>query len=103
MTGGDSDIVMKFTSLRRTGLPIAEENDTAVRLFPQIVRNSRLTLWKPGDAVVAGRRLLVGVANWSLYDLSLLDVISDAIREGHSPLDRARRQIRPDRTLPPRA
>lgn len=79
---------MPFTSLRRTGLPIAEANERATRLFPRLVRGSRLHLWKPGDEIVSGRRLLVGVGDWSLYDLSLLDVLHDFLSKGGVVVDR---------------
>ncbi len=79
---------MRFTGLRRTGLPIAEENDRAGQLFPLLVERSRLHLWRPGEPIVASRRLLVGVATWSLYDLSLLDRLDDAAARDAAVVDR---------------
>jgi hypothetical protein len=80
--------LMRFTELRRTGLPIGEENDRAERLFPVLIEQSRLHLWRPGDPIAEGRRLLVGVATWSLYDLSLLEVLDLAVKDGRSGVDR---------------
>ena len=79
---------MRFTELRRTGLPIGEENDRAERLFPVLIEQSRLHLWRPGNPIAAGRRLLVGVATWSLYDLSLLEVLDLVVNKGCSGVDR---------------
>jgi hypothetical protein len=79
---------MRFTELRRTGLSISEENDQAEQLFPVLIQQSHLQSWNPGDPIHGGRRLLVGVATWSLYDLSLLDVLDQVIAEGCSGLDR---------------
>ena len=79
---------MRFTELRRTGLTIGEENDQAERLFPVLIEQSHLHLWRPGNPIAAGRRLLVGVANWSLYDLSLLEVLDLVVKEGRSGVDR---------------
>jgi hypothetical protein len=79
---------MRFTELRQTGLPTSEENERAKALFPRLVQQSRLHLWSPGDPIDRGRRLLVGVATWSLYDLSLLDVLDQVLAEGCSGLDR---------------
>ncbi len=77
-----------FTELRRTGLPIGEENDRAEQLFPIFVEQSRLHLWRPGNPIADGRRLLVGVATWSLYDLSLLEVLDLVVKDGWSGVDR---------------
>jgi hypothetical protein len=79
---------MRFTELRRTGLPVVEENDRAERRFPVLVEQSRLRLWRPGEPVAAGRRLLVGAATWSVYDLSLLDVLDDALARDEAALGR---------------
>ncbi len=79
---------MWFTELRRTGLTIGEENDQAEQLFPILIEQSHLHLWRPGNPIAAGRRLLVGVANWSLYDLSLLEVLDLVVKEGRSGVDR---------------
>ena len=79
---------MRFTELRRTGLPISEENERAKTLFPSLIQQSRLNIWSPGDPIYGDGRLLVGVATWSLYDLSLLDVLDQAVIEGWSCLDR---------------
>ena len=79
---------MRFTELRRTGLAISEENDRARQLFPMLIQQSHLHVWNPGDPVRGARRLLVGVATWSLYDLSLLDVLDQVVAEGCPGLNR---------------
>lgn len=79
---------MRFTELRQTGLPIHKENDRAERLFPELVERSHLHLWRPGDSIAGGRRLLVGVATWSLYDLSLLELLDRVVKEGCPGMDR---------------
>jgi hypothetical protein len=51
----------------------------ADREFPSAVAVSPYHLWRPGDAVApAARRLLIGVATWSGYDMRLLDALADA-------------------------
>lgn len=46
--------------------------------FEGMLAQSRLTAWKPGDAIPSDRRrILIGVAPYSLYDLKLLDAIND--------------------------
>ena len=79
---------MRFTKLRRTGLPSSEENERAKTLFYILIQQSRLHIWSPGDPIDRGRRLLVGVATWSISDLSLLDVLDQVLTEGCSGLDR---------------
>jgi hypothetical protein len=79
---------MRFTELRRTGLPISEENDRAEQLFLILVQKSHLQLWRPGNPIAAGRRLLVGVVNWSLYDLSLLEFLDGFVKERCAGVDR---------------
>jgi hypothetical protein len=79
---------MRFTELRRTGLAVSEENDRARQLFPVLIEQSHLHVWNPGDPISGARRLLIGVANWSLYDLSLLDVLDQVVAEGCYGVDR---------------
>ena len=59
------------------------------RLFPAVVAESHLRLWKPGDPIPAhGLRLLFGTATWSGYDMHLLDVIDKTLSEqgGDAPI-----------------
>jgi hypothetical protein len=77
---------MQFAELRQTGLPIGEENDRADRLFPLLIGQSHLHIWRPGDSISCGRRLLVGIVKWSLYDLSLLDVLEQSLSKQQSRL-----------------
>jgi hypothetical protein len=66
---------MKFAELRRTRLSVSEENERALRLLPELVRANGWLVWQPTPASSAADRLVLGVVNWSLYDLALLDVI----------------------------
>jgi len=52
--------------------------------LPGRVKASNLDWW-PADAIPngTGNRLLVGIAVWSGYDLTLLDLLEDAIRRGN--------------------
>lgn len=48
--------------------------------FPSAVSTSPFRLWSPGDPIPAGgKRLLIGVATWSAYDMKLLDAVSQAL------------------------
>jgi hypothetical protein len=78
----------RFLDLRRTGLQPRDENARADLFFPQLVARSGMRLWRPGDGIAPGRRLLLGVVTWSLYDLGLLDVLCQ-LREGGRHADLA--------------
>jgi hypothetical protein len=57
------------------------QQDLDVR-FPSVVASSPFRLWSPGKAIPAkGKRLLVGVATWSAYDMRLLDAVAQALRK----------------------
>ena len=60
-------------------------DDRRGEFFSQLVERSRkLHLWSPGQPTSqTGRRILIGIATWSGYDLALLDLIEDAI---HAPI-----------------
>lgn len=48
--------------------------------FPSAVSTSPFRLWSPGNTISArGKRLLIGVATWSAYDMKLLDAVSQAL------------------------
>jgi len=54
--------------------------------FPAIVADTPFHLWKPGDPIPAtGHRLLIGIATWNGYDMSLLDLIEESLRGGRTP------------------
>jgi hypothetical protein len=62
------------SALRAGGHP--DPAAEADRLFPEIVRQSPLHLFAPGDPIPkSGMFILIGVATWSMYDLHLLDVV----------------------------
>jgi hypothetical protein len=56
-------------------------------IFPAVVANSPLRLWRPGDPIPGtGDRLLIGIATWSARDLSLLDTLSAAVAQQNTGL-----------------
>jgi hypothetical protein len=55
--------------------------------FPDEVAVSNLRLWQPGNAVpTTGKRFLIGVATYSVYDMRLLDVVDEFLGQGKSGL-----------------
>jgi hypothetical protein len=49
--------------------------------FPSVVSTSAFRLWSPGNPIAAkGKRLLIGVATWSAYDMKLLDAVSEVLQ-----------------------
>jgi hypothetical protein len=76
-----------FHDLLQT-LTASPEHDGALDLaqqrlderFGAAVAATSLRLWSPGDPIPArGRRLLIGVATWSAYDMELLDCVGQAM------------------------
>ncbi len=60
---------------RGTELP-GETQQIALKEFPQAMQESGLRWWKPDmDVPLHGRRLLIGVATYSLADMRLLDLV----------------------------
>ncbi len=75
-----------FTDLLRTDLSPSGEQAQAERQFLLLIAGSKLHLWRPGEAIDSqGRRLLIGVATYSLSDMRLLDVVDEALRRGREP------------------
>jgi hypothetical protein len=70
------DQVVTFRDLRASDPKASEQ-------LAERVRRSALT-WFPDRAETngAGRRLVIGVAVWSNYDLRLLDLVNEAVRAG---------------------
>jgi hypothetical protein len=55
--------------------------------FPSAVSTSPFRLWSPGNPIPAkGKRLLIGVATWSAYDMKLLDAVSQVPQRPPSDL-----------------
>src|SRR3954468_12590839 len=75
-----------FTDLiRSSALPASADGSVRDRqraidaLFPSVVSATPIRLWQPGDPIEpTGRRLLIGVATWSVPDLTLLDELARA-------------------------
>src|SRR5207302_1485655 len=61
---------------------LGDEQQALDERFPAAVGASPFQLWSPGDPIPQkGNWLLIGVATWSAYDMKLLDVVSEALRE----------------------
>jgi hypothetical protein len=60
----------------RAGNTVAENQLAARSAFAELVESTDLRLWRPGQPIEAnGRRLLIGVATYSVHDLKLLDLV----------------------------
>ncbi|MBI1915898.1 MAG: hypothetical protein HYS12_14355 [Planctomycetes bacterium] len=63
---------------REDSLGLSQKNLDA--RFSSVVSTSPFRLWSPGNPIPAkGKRLLIGVATWSAYDMKLLDAVSQAL------------------------
>jgi hypothetical protein len=63
-----------------------ESQQRARRLLPELVGHSALGWWVSGRPLpTTSRLLLVGVAVWSGYDLTLLDHLDRAVSDGANP------------------
>jgi hypothetical protein len=75
---------MKFAELlkARPGVSPPQQQQEAIRHFPDLVKASNLRLWPSEDASqVPHLRLVVGTACWSVPDLELLDRINEKLGE----------------------
>jgi hypothetical protein len=70
------------------GIAVGELQESARKAFPLLVKQSRFTLWSPGQpSYHHGPRLLIGVATYSEPDLRLLDLLGEVLdRRTESPL-----------------
>jgi hypothetical protein len=80
----------KFTDLfwSHPELGPAGQQDYVEAQLPAVVAQSNLHLWQPGDPVAhQGKRILLGVATYSIYDMRLLDVLDEEAgrRNGQTP------------------
>jgi hypothetical protein len=67
-----------YEKLRRR---IAFENEYAANQLPVLVSENGMHWWQPGDPICnRGFRLLIGVADWSLTDLGLLDLLDEYLQ-----------------------
>jgi len=61
-----------------------QQQREAMRLFPDLIRRSAMHLWNPGDPIQqTGRRLLIGIAAYSMLELKLLDRLEEYLRAGN--------------------
>jgi hypothetical protein len=61
---------------------VRDDPKWADQRFRELVASSPFQLWRPGDPISEhGPRYLIGVATWSGYDMRLLDVIAEALRQ----------------------
>ena len=75
----------RFSSLLepRSEMSVGQQQRDAAEHLAGLLRESRLHLWQPGDPVPnRGRRILLGVASYSLPDLALLDTLNEADEQG---------------------
>src|SRR5437773_344288 len=75
----------RFSSLLepRSEITVAQQQRDAGERLAGLLRESRLRTWQPGDPVCnRGRRLLLGVASYSMADLALLDTLNEADGQG---------------------
>jgi hypothetical protein len=81
------DLSQALTSIgQRDGSPGLSQKDLDDR-FPSVISASPFRLWSPGNPISArGKRLLIGVATWSAYDMKLLDAVSQALQRPPSGL-----------------
>lgn len=68
---------------------IGDQSAGVLTKFGAYVQEGPFNLWSLGQPIVAdGRRLLIGAAIWSVYDLRLLDTLEDAFCAGRISSDR---------------
>src|SRR5262245_20099906 len=70
-----------FSSLV-TVVPLSngQTNRIAYDKFPEAVHGTKMNLWRPGDPIRTGKRLLVGVGLWNGLDLRMLDAVDAHLR-----------------------
>jgi hypothetical protein len=74
--------VKKLTDLfaERSLLPMEEQKDYIRLRLPQTLAGSHLKLWRLDDPVTnLPRRVLIGIATWSRYDLKLIDSLVESL------------------------
>jgi hypothetical protein len=75
------DLSQGLTSSGQGDGPLDLSQKNRDERFPSVVSTSPFRLWSPGNLIPArGKRLLIGVATWSAYDMKLLDAVSEALR-----------------------
>jgi len=71
-------VIVKNRSKPEDSARPGEELERARRRFPDLVKRSRLDLWGPGDVISReGKRLLIGIATYSLIELYTLDALNE--------------------------
>jgi len=72
----------RFSSLLepQSEFSVGQQQKAAIEQLAMMIRGSRLHSWKPGDPMTNhGRRILLGVASYSLRDLKLLDTLNEGL------------------------
>jgi|ERR1700733_10600791 len=88
---GAEKTIKKLADLftEKSHLPIAEQKDYVRLRLPEMLSGSHLNLWRIGDPVITlPRRVLLGIATWSLYDLKLLDSLAESLDLAHAGEER---------------
>ena len=77
--------MIRFSSLLepRSEMSVAQQQRDAGEQLAALLLESRLHPWQPGDPILnRGRRILLGVASYSVADLALLDTLNEAHAQG---------------------
>lgn len=70
-------------------LPSKEQPEWTAAQLEALLAESLLHQWRLGDPIPeAGRRILVGIARWSRYDLKLLDALNRSCHNNHGGHER---------------
>jgi hypothetical protein len=83
---GVEKIIRRLADLfaEKDHLPIAQQKDYVRLRLPEMLSGSHLNLWRIGDPVsTLPKRVLLGFATWSLYDLKLLDALAERLERSH--------------------
>lgn len=76
--GGATPMTMSFAELLKSDLHLSpsQQQQLASELFPSVVENSHMQLWRPGEGLPSGgTEIWIGVASYSIPDLEMLDDI----------------------------
>jgi hypothetical protein len=75
----------RFSSLLepRYEMSVAQQQRDAKEQLAALLQESRFHPWQPGEPIInRGRRILLGVASYSVADLALLDTLNEALEQG---------------------
>ena len=71
------------------GLTPGDQQRYVQQQIPKLLEKSPLRHWRLGDPIeMAGRRILIGVVEYSVYDLRLLDALETILKDDSRPGNR---------------